>query len=276
MSLKTVTVLLSTYNGEKFLEEQLQSLIQQKNVEVRILVRDDGSTDGTVSILDRWKNDRLLNWYTGDNVGAGKSFVDLLFKVPQSDYYAFCDQDDVWLPNKLELSLLKMEQCESIHLDKPIIIHTDMWGVNKDLELISDSFWKYSKLRPDILNTFKYLAICNSVNGCTMLLNNAARDIVIQKYFVQSLVLHDVLVSLIVAYNNGIIDYVETPTMLYRQHGSNVVGARERGTSFFVRKFFLLGNTIKNNVHRFQMVNTVGQMSMAAFIYYKVKYFFIR
>ena len=109
-----------------------------------------------------------------------------------------------------------------------------------------------------------------------MLLNNAARDIVIQKYFVQSLVLHDVLVSLIVAYNNGIIDYVETPTMLYRQHGSNVVGARERGTSFFVRKFFLLGNTIKNNVHRFQMVNTVGQMSMAAFIYYKVKYFFIR
>lgn len=138
MSLKTVTVLLSTYNGEKFLEEQLQSLIQQKNVEVRILVRDDGSTDGTVSILDRWKNDRLLNWYTGDNVGAGKSFVDLLFKVPQSDYYAFCDQDDVWLPNKLELSLLKMEQCESIHLDKPIIIHTDMWVVNKDLELISD------------------------------------------------------------------------------------------------------------------------------------------
>lgn len=276
MSLKTVTVLLSTYNGEKFLEEQLQSLIQQKNVEVRILVRDDGSTDGTVSILDRWKNDRLLDWYTGDNVGAGKSFVDLLFKVPQSDYYAFCDQDDVWLPNKLELSLLKMEQCESTHLDKPIIIHTDMWVVNKDLELISDSFWKYSKLRPDILNTFEYLAICNSVNGCTMLLNNAARDIVIQKYFVQSLVLHDVLVSLIVAYNNGIIDYVETPTMLYRQHGSNVIGARERGTSFFVRKFFLLGNTIKNNIHRFQMINTVGQMSMVTFIYYKVKYFFIR
>lgn len=276
MKLKTVTVLLSTYNGEKFLEEQLQSLIQQKNVKVRILVRDDGSTDETISILERWKNEKLLDWYTGDNIGAGKSFIDLLFKVPQSDYYAFCDQDDVWLPDKLELSLLKMAQCESAHIDKPVIIHTDMKVVNKDLEVISDSFWKYSKLRPDILKTFEYLAVCNSVNGCTMLLNNIARGTVIQKYFIQSLVLHDVLVSLIVAYNNGIIDYVEIPTMLYRQHGTNVVGARERGTLFWVRKFLLLKDTIKSNIYRFRMLNTIGKISVTTFIYYKIKYFFIR
>ena len=269
-----ITVLMAAWQGKKYLEQQLDSILAQ-TVPVRIWVSDDGSDDGTRELLEQY-----CEWYpkqvflhsrenSGENGAAGNFFwlLSLAAKEGKSDYVMLSDQDDVWLPNKLELSLLKMEQCESIHLDKPIIIHTDMWVVNKDLELISDSFWKYSKLRPDILNTFKYLAICNSVNGCTMLLNNAARDIVIQKYFVQSLVLHDVLVSLIVAYNNGIIDYVETPTMLYRQHGSNVVGARERGTSFFVRKFFLLGNTIKNNVHRFQMVNTVGQMSMAAFIY---------
>lgn len=104
-----ICVLLSTYNGEKYLEEQLFSLQKQEDVEIQILVRDDGSTDRTHEILNEWQKRGMLNWYAGSNLGYALSFMHLLQNAPDADFYAFCDQDDIWLPNKLKMAIKKLE-----------------------------------------------------------------------------------------------------------------------------------------------------------------------
>ena len=96
-----VQVFLSSYNGEKYIEEQIDSVLQQKGVEVRILVRDDGSNDKTVDILEMLYKKGKINFYKGENIGYAKSFLNLLTHDNKADYYAFCDQDDFWLSNKL-------------------------------------------------------------------------------------------------------------------------------------------------------------------------------
>lgn len=96
--MKTVSVLLSTYNGEKYLREQLDSLLVQQGVDLRIIARDDGSKDTTVEILKEYAGkDTRVSFFEGKNVGPAQSFFDLIMKSPDSDYYAFCDQDDVWI-----------------------------------------------------------------------------------------------------------------------------------------------------------------------------------
>ena len=104
-----VVVLLSTYNGERYLRQQLESLINQKEVAVRILVRDDGSSDGTVKILDEFSADKKLEYYRGNNIGAADSFIDLLFSAPISSFYALCDQDDIWDDDKLSVAVKRLE-----------------------------------------------------------------------------------------------------------------------------------------------------------------------
>ena len=182
--MEKVTVLLSTYNGEKYLAEQLESLAAQQGVEVELLVRDDGSNDGTASILNEWQDKGLLSWYRTVNLGPGKSFMDLLQTAQSGSYYAFCDQDDVWLSNKLQITMDKMKEVELANPGKPVIVHTDMNVVDEKLNVVHDSFWRSSGLRPDILRTFPFLCICNCVNGCTIVMNNAARELILDKYVV--------------------------------------------------------------------------------------------
>ena len=107
-----VCVLISTYNGERFLEEQIASIIAQKGVEVDILVRDDGSSDMTCSLLERWQKEGKLKWYKGENLGFARSFMNLLKTASGYDYYAFCDQDDIWLEDKLQRAVTALEKIE--------------------------------------------------------------------------------------------------------------------------------------------------------------------
>ena len=275
--MEKVIVLLSTYNGGKYLSEQLDSLVAQKGVDVGILVRDDGSTDTTVGVLDKWQEKGLLTWYSSGNIGPGKSFMDLLKKAPSGAYYAFCDQDDVWLPEKLHLTMEKMKAVEEANPDKPVIVHTDMYVVDEKLEMIHESFWRSSGLRPDILRTFPYLCVCNSVNGCTIVMNSAARELILEKYVEQELIIHDVISALTVSYYGGIIDYVEAPTVLYRQHCSNVVGAVAYSKGRAIRN--RLANIVKvlgRNVKVYKAVNKIGRINIFSYLYHKVKYMIIR
>ena len=275
--MEKVVVLLSTYNGEKYLSEQLESLVAQQGVDVEVLVRDDGSKDSTTGILDEWQEKGLLKWYTSKNMGPGKSFMDLLHKAPADGYYAFCDQDDVWLPEKLRQTMDKMKSVEATNPGKPIIVHADMFVVDENLNVVHDSFWRSSGLRPDILRTFPYLSVCNSVNGCTILMNGAARDLIIEKYVEQELIIHDVISALTVAYYGGIIDYIETPTVLYRQHASNVVGAEKYSKSkAFREKFLNAGEVIRKNVRIYKAVNKIGRINIFNYLYHKLKYLLIR
>ena len=275
--MEKVIVLLSTYNGERYLAEQLQSLVAQKDVNVEILVRDDGSKDATVAMLDEWQVKGALSWYTSANLGPGKSFIHLLQTATPGNYYAFCDQDDVWLPEKLRVTMDKMKAVEAENPGKPVIIHTDMNVVDESLNIIHDSFWRSSGLRPDVLRTFPYLCTCNSVNGCTIVMNSAARELILEKYVEHDIIIHDVISALTVAYHGGIIDYVETPTVLYRQHSSNVVGAMEYSKARAIKERLLsIGKVFSNNVRLFKDVNKIGKITVFSYLCHKVKYLLIR
>ena len=275
--MEKVIVLLSTYNGERYLAEQLQSLVAQKDVNVEILVRDDGSKDATVAMLDEWQVKGALSWYTSANLGPGKSFIHLLQTATPGNYYAFCDQDDVWLPEKLRVTMDKMKAVEAENPGKPVIIHTDMNVVDESLNIIHDSFWRSSGLRPDVLRTFPYLCTCNSVNGCTIVMNSAARELILEKYVEHDIIIHDVISALTVAYYGGIIDYVDTPTVLYRQHSSNVVGAMEYSKARAIKERLLsIGKVFSNNVRLFKDVNKIGKITVFSYLCHKVKYLLIR
>ena len=275
--MEKVIVLLSTYNGERYLAEQLESLVAQKDVDVEILVRDDGSKDATVAMLDEWQEKGALSWYTSANLGPGKSFIHLLQTATPGNYYAFCDQDDVWLPEKLSVTMDKMRAVEAENPGKPVIIHTDMNVVDESLNIIHDSFWRSSGLRPDILRTFPYLCTCNSVNGCTIVMNSVARELILEKYVEHDIIIHDVISALTVAYHGGIIDYVETPTVLYRQHSSNVVGAMEYSKARAIKERLLsIGKVFSNNVRLFKDVNKIGKITVFSYLCHKVKYLLIR
>ena len=113
-----ITVLMSTYNGEKYLREQIESILNQKNVRVQILVRDDGSTDHTHIILDEYQKNGKLNWYTGMNLKSSKSFMNLVTKAPETEYYAFCDQDDVWNNDKLYRAVNKLKSMGNMNIPR--------------------------------------------------------------------------------------------------------------------------------------------------------------
>jgi rhamnosyltransferase len=275
--MEKVTVLLSTYNGEKYLAQQLESLVAQQGVEVELLVRDDGSSDSTTAILDEWQGKGVLSWYATGNLGPGKSFMNLLQTAKDGSYYAFCDQDDVWLADKLRKTMDRMKEVELANPGKPVIVHTDMYVVDENLDIVHDSFWRSSGLRPDILRTFPFLCICNSVNGCTIVMNDTARKLILEKYVEHDVIIHDVISALTVAYHGGIIDYVNAPTVLYRQHSSNVVGAISYSKwSAIKNRMSNIGSVISKNIRLFKDVNTIGKISVCSYLYHKVKYMLMR
>ena len=133
-----IAILMATYNGEKYLREQIDSLLNQTCQDWHLYVHDDGSKDGTVNIVksyaERYPDKVTLLDYPPQG-GACRNFLSLLEKA-EARYYMFCDQDDVWLPEKIALSLEEMKRQEALHLQKPVVIHTDLHIVDDKLTVI--------------------------------------------------------------------------------------------------------------------------------------------
>lgn len=269
-----VTILLATYNSAPYLREQIESILKQSFQDWKLVVRDDLSKDNTVEILEeythQYPNKITLLENRGESKRAYLNFVELLKNV-ESDYYMFCDHDDVWLPDKIELSMNRMKKVEKPGV--PVIVHTDMKVVDRNLRTINESFWRYSRLLPDHV-TFKELALCSSVNGCTMLFNQKARDVALPH--VSHATMHDMLVAQSTAANGGIITAVKVPTVLYRQHIDNVVGAHERNKSFYRQKVKFLGRTIKNNIRDWKLSGGIMHYSFLSYLATKIKVSYYR
>lgn len=222
-----ITILMSTYNGARYIREQLDSILAQRFTDWRLVVRDDGSTDETVEIVQSYaeKDGRIRIVCDGHNLKAMHSFEKLLMDYARDGYIAFADQDDVWLPDKLQVCMEKMQEVEKQYgADVPILIHTDLRIVDERLNLISPSFWQYSNVHPQILNNNTYyLAHCNSMTGCTMLFNQAARRVALP--FSPKAIMHDYAVAMSVHLAHGRLVSIAQPTILYRQHGDNTIGA---------------------------------------------------
>ena len=224
--MEKVLVLMSTYNGERFLEEQLTTIFAQEGVCVSVLVRDDGSTDGTCRILESWKQTHRLDYVCGNNAGAAKSFFLLLQQAPTCDYYAFADQDDVWYAQKLRRAVDGIvRQQTSVSQQTPCL-----YFANVDLTDAQGGFKQRSL--PDTLHLTKQNALIESfASGCTMVFNDALRQIVC-RHIPDENVYHDRWLYLTAMFL-GTVVYDGTPVMGYRQHGGNQVGtqtAQEKGS----------------------------------------------
>ena len=228
-----INILLATYNASEYLTAQINSiLVQQTSTNWRLLIRDDHSNNLTINIIQNYqtKSDKihLIN-NENKNLGTSLNFSCLL-ENSKSDYLMFCDQDDIWLPNKIEITLNKMLEMEKKHgKQTPILIHTDLKVVDNNLNLISPSFRNYQNLDPNPQNLLPRLLVQNFVTGCTMMINKPLRDLIIP--IPTQAIMHDWWIALIAA-SFGKIAYISEPTVLYRQHQQNTVGARAWGINY--------------------------------------------
>ena len=212
--MKKVQVLLSTFNGEKYLTEQLKSLIAQEGIELSILVRDDGSSDSTQRILSEWQEKGLLRWYQGRNVKPTKSFLDLMQKAAEADYYAFCDQDDVWQKQKLKVAVDKLDEYAS---NQPSMYFSKAQLVDENLHKIS-----YDKYPKGVLS-FGQAIVCNNATGCTIVFNKILLNLVNSRKSL-NVQWHDQWLYLVCLAVGGNIYYDSNSYINYRQHKNNVVG----------------------------------------------------
>lgn len=222
-----VCILLSTYNGEKYLQQQIDSLYAQINVDVRIFVRDDGSNDQTIAILKSNEN-ACFSWYRGSgNIGPAKSFMELIKLAPECDYYAFCDQDDYWKPEKLSKAISLLKNTPD---DKSAFYYSNVNVTDENLNVLStsDINVQYSNL--------KHVMMHNSAIGCTVVFNNKLRSTILE-YNPEYIYMHDWWLYQVCLVTNGIVIFDHNSYILYRQHDSNAVGFYSKRRSIFDRVF---------------------------------------
>lgn len=208
-----IAIFMSTFNGEKYLDKQLNSIYNQKvNGEIIIYIRDDGSTDNTISIIRTWAMKMNIILYQGENLGPAKSFWRLFTtKEIMADYYAFCDQDDIWDPEKLQkgITVLQTAKGESLWCSNCRII-------DQNDNVVSD---RMNDVIPDfsIISQF----VCGTTQGCAMLLNDKLRSCLLEKN-ISSVPMHDFTI-ITYAIAIGKIFYDNNPTFGYRIHNENVI-----------------------------------------------------
>jgi hypothetical protein len=237
-----VAILLATYNGEKYLDELMRSLLTQTYHDFVILARDDHSSDGTAGILEHWSASRpdKVRVVSDDlgNLGSLRSFS-LLMESCDAPYFALCDQDDVWLPSKVELAVNEVRNLEyQFGKATPILVHSDLKVVDEHLQEISRSFFKYTGINTANAGRLDRLIINNTVAGCSSMGNRALLKLACP--IPGSLPYHDWWLAL-VATSCGVLRTIAEPTILYRQHGQNQVGVphQQRGNALWEARHVL-------------------------------------
>lgn len=226
-----VSILICTYNGEKYLQAQIDSIVKQTYLNWAIFVSDDGSSDSTLKILQSYQStlgkDRFYI-FNGPSKGFSKNFISLLkHDIIKSEYYAFSDQDDIWAPNKIEIAIAKLESIKNnrgkLYCGRTSYVDNDLRELGK-----SPLFQK----RPSFQN-----ALVQSIaGGNTMVLDNKARNVILNTCDSKPIISHDWWCYLAVTAAGGEVAYDATPHIGYRQHDKNLVGAnssiKERAERF--------------------------------------------
>jgi glycosyltransferase involved in cell wall biosynthesis len=251
-SLKFVSVAMATYNGEKYLKEQLESIYKQTYKNFEVVVCDDCSTDNTVEILKEFQQKYGLIYYINNtNLGYVKNFEKAI-NLSSGEYIAISDQDDIWFENKIfELNKTILE-LEIKYPDKPVLVHSEATVVNSDLQLINKTFIGKSRGKGKGLNN---LLFGNSkVQGASVIFNSKFKNLFLP--IPDEVQLYDLYASLIIE-TFGIRYFLPTPLMYYRQHSNNAVGyvkisIKDRVKLFFRFDFIIYPAQEKNSVDCFQ------------------------
>lgn len=214
-----IDILLATYNGEKYLKCQLDSILNQTHKNIRLLINDDCSTDNTRAILKEYeeKDNRIKVKYNEKNLGYVKNFEDLLKRV-ENKYFALSDQDDFWKEEKIEKSLNKLLE------EDADLVFTDLEPVDEKLNTITPSMVRFMQMDKNIKKhqDYKLVFLRNCVTGCTIL----SKKELINKYIpipTKKPMVHDWWMALIIS-QIGKITFLDEPTIKYRQHGNNQLG----------------------------------------------------
>jgi glycosyltransferase involved in cell wall biosynthesis len=221
-----VDILLATCNGKKYLPELIKSILDQTHKNFRIIIRDDGSTDGTYALLEAFakEDERITILPAAGKLGAKGNFSRLM-EHASADYIFFADQDDVWKPEKIYLLLTRMKEMECLHGRRmPLLVHSDMVVVDSELKVLDHSFWHYSRLNPYQMRSLNKLLVQNVVTGCAMLINRPLLETA--SSIPDKAIMHDWWLALVAA-AFGRIGVEDSPTILYRQHGQNTLGAQK-------------------------------------------------
>ena len=251
-----VNILMSTYNGQQFLAEQIRSIQEQSYTDWTLFIRDDGSSDNTKEILKDFEHQdsriHLIDSDKSDNLGVIKSFHKLV-NHDRADYYFFSDQDDVWLPNKLELSL---KEAQNYLADLPLMVYMDLKVVNQDLKIMTESMVKSQSHHA---NTELVQELTeNTVTGGVAMINHALAEMWQET---DDILMHDWYLALLASAFGNLV-FIDQPGELYRQHSDNVLGARTLSKRFkkwirphilFAVYWDLIKNSQKQARHLLQM-----------------------
>lgn len=234
--MEEICVMMSSYNGEKYIDKQIKSILSQRNVRVTLIIRDDGSSDQTVNIIKLYKDIILLE---GENVGVTNSFYKLMKYVlkngPQYAFYAFADQDDVWLPNKLSVAI-RVLLADDVNV--PNLYYSNLKCVNNDLGYLYDRF------KAGYVNNSKKQVLSEiCALGCTCVFNYKTLEEMAkldESYYDY----HDNWILWIAKFL-GNCHYDENSYILYRQHGDNASGSVHKGMKYLfyqLKRFFNVKN----------------------------------
>jgi rhamnosyltransferase len=231
---KTVDILMATYNGSKYIQEQINSILSQSYKNFNLIIRDDNSTDNTMSIIKKLqKNDiriKIIEDNKG-NLGVSKNFEALL-KYSNADYLMFSDQDDIWLPNKVLLLLQKIIEINNVP-DQPTLVYSESTVVNDKLEIIRHNIYPSGGLDTDIKNL---LFTNGGIQGSSMIFNRKLKELILP--IPDEIYMHDAYATLL-ALLFGKIGFVNQPLMYYRQHDSNVLGVKKSGAWSLFQSLFI-------------------------------------
>lgn len=267
-----VAILMATYNGGKYLREQIDSILSQTFTDWHLYIHDDGSKDDTVSIISEYVEEHqeqiTLLEYPSQG-GACNNFFSMLEEV-EAEYYMFSDQDDVWYNDKVEVTFQRMLNIEGRNESTAVIVHTDLCLVDSDLAVMDESFIRNQHIKIEHVKTFTDYASTNTVTGCTMLFNTAAKKSIKQPHYAARM--HDSWVTLSVVACGGIVDFINRPTIYYRQHGSNTLGAKDINAITLAYKLKNARKMFWEIYEHYKEMNAVKSISIFAFIKAKFRY----
>ena len=240
-----VQILLATFNGEKYLPEQLDSILNQEYKSWELLIHDDGSIDNTISILNEYQKNypKKIKLLIDQEIfsSASRNFFHLINnRSRKANLYCLCDQDDIWHKSKLKKII---ERYDSKEDKKPTLIHSDLSLIDANCNLLEKSHNKLINYQKDFITKDTSLYY-NPVQGCAMSINAALADKIIDcKY----MVMHDWWILLSAIYENSSVIYIKLPLVKYRQHSDNILGYKKINLLILlIRLIFKIPRYIKN------------------------------
>lgn len=270
-----ISILLATYNGDVYIEEQLNSIINQTYTNWKLYIRDDGSSDRTLEIIEQYRIQDPRIVLISDNLGnlGTRDQYLYLLSIVESEYYMFCDQDDVWCNDKIEKSLKYIRNLEGRYSHIPVLVGSDCYMCGPNLEIINKSCWDHLRIAPKKFLTKNGIFVYPFVTGASMIMNRTARDIIppIPNGMPKNRPMYDWWV-LIQVFKHGHVELIEESTRFYRQHSNNVSGGLDKLNTSYWHKIKKIKIIWRSNRTRLKVLKAMGYGPTLKYWFFKGLY----